>query len=200
MAADDRDMDIAGLDASDLMHELVGSDHVQSSDANDLLGVKPMSPVDLAHRWHNRVHRVHNQANDGSRAELRAGFHQVLRDAQVDFQEIRSIHTGLAGNPSRNEYQVGVIEALLQLVLGLVAALGVEAEGPDPASHVQMRQIGGNAFRGDSRNREVVDRELPDSVVHSHQHGQRLSNAASATADADLELASGGSHGVDAEW
>eukprot|EP00405_Crypthecodinium_cohnii_P063137 CAMPEP_0195005662 /NCGR_PEP_ID=MMETSP0326_2-20130528/5925_1 /TAXON_ID=2866 ORGANISM="Crypthecodinium cohnii, Strain Seligo" /NCGR_SAMPLE_ID=MMETSP0326_2 /ASSEMBLY_ACC=CAM_ASM_000348 /LENGTH=41 /DNA_ID= /DNA_START= /DNA_END= /DNA_ORIENTATION= len=41
MAADDRDMDIAGLDASDLMHELVGSDHVQSSDANDLLGVKP---------------------------------------------------------------------------------------------------------------------------------------------------------------
>eukprot|EP00405_Crypthecodinium_cohnii_P063698 CAMPEP_0195006314 /NCGR_PEP_ID=MMETSP0326_2-20130528/6570_1 /TAXON_ID=2866 ORGANISM="Crypthecodinium cohnii, Strain Seligo" /NCGR_SAMPLE_ID=MMETSP0326_2 /ASSEMBLY_ACC=CAM_ASM_000348 /LENGTH=114 /DNA_ID=CAMNT_0040013001 /DNA_START=309 /DNA_END=650 /DNA_ORIENTATION=- len=114
MATDDRHMDVAGLDASDLMDELVGSNHIQSSDANDLLGVKPVSPVDLAHGRHHRVHRIHDQSDHSAWAELCAGLHQVLGDAEIDLQEVRSVHARLSGNSSRNQDQIGAHEALLE--------------------------------------------------------------------------------------
>mmetsp|Transcript_54294 Transcript_54294/g.137956 ORF Transcript_54294/g.137956 Transcript_54294/m.137956 type:complete len:348 (-) Transcript_54294:181-1224(-) len=189
MAADHWHVDLIHRHSCQLVHELVRAHNVQARDPADLPRVQACLLVELAHGWHHGVHRVHDQPEDGIRAELRARLHDVLGDACVHAQEIRPRHTRLPGHASRNEHEVAARQALLQLVHGLVVL--VQGIARDLALSLQVRQVRGDARCRHHRQGEVEDAELAHVRVLCHKHAQRLANAASTAADANFEVARG---------
>mmetsp|Transcript_46391 Transcript_46391/g.93626 ORF Transcript_46391/g.93626 Transcript_46391/m.93626 type:complete len:371 (+) Transcript_46391:111-1223(+) len=188
VAADDGHVDLAQGCTCDLVHELVRPDSVQGRHAADLAGVEALSSVELGHGGHDGVHRVDDQSDDGVGAVAGASLHYVLGDADVDVQQVCAVHSRLPGHPRWHQDQVAAAEALAQVVHRLLR-VRVEHVGLHLALPLDVREVCGNAFGRHRRQREVVDRELRDVVVHGHEHGERLADAAGAPADADLEVA-----------
>jgi len=74
--------------ARELVHELVGAQHVKGRDPHDPRRAQALLLPHLAHGWHHGVHRVHDQRDHRLGAELGARLHDVLRDASVDVQQV----------------------------------------------------------------------------------------------------------------
>mmetsp|Transcript_59281 Transcript_59281/g.158495 ORF Transcript_59281/g.158495 Transcript_59281/m.158495 type:complete len:215 (-) Transcript_59281:390-1034(-) len=109
MATNDGHVDPLDRDARELVDELVGTDHVQARDPADFLGIQALLLVELAHGRHDRVNRVHDEAEDSIGAELCTGLYDVLRNAGVDAEEVRPGHPWPPGQASRHEDQVAAL-------------------------------------------------------------------------------------------
>mmetsp|Transcript_18774 Transcript_18774/g.32982 ORF Transcript_18774/g.32982 Transcript_18774/m.32982 type:complete len:222 (-) Transcript_18774:955-1620(-) len=187
MATDHWDVDLLNWHARDLMHELVGSHNVQGGHAANLARVQALLLIELAHGWHHGVHRIHDQAQDSVRAVGGTGLHDVLGDASVDAQEIRTSHARLAWQSSWHKHEIAASEALLQLVDGLVIL--VQSVGADLALPLQVPDVSSHTLSRHHGNVQVVDAKLTHQWVHGHQHAKWLTDASGTTANADLEVA-----------
>jgi len=151
-----------------LMHELVRTHDVQARDTADLARVEACLLVELAHGGHDGIDRIHDETEHGIGAELRAGLHDVLRDASIRAQEISPSHARLARQARGHQDEVAARKALLQLLDGLVRQL----EGV--ARHLRLpldvRQVGSDTGRGHHRNGQVEDTQLTHMLVGRHQH------------------------------
>merc|ERR1719215_1712329 len=187
MTTDHWDVDAINRIAGDLMHKLVGPHAVKSGDANELLGIQALLLVQLTHGGHNRVHGVDNEAHNCIRAELADCLHDALSDTSIDAQKCCAVHARLSGQASRHQDKITACEALLELINGLVI-LGDCVVGHLDAL-LQMAQVSSHTCCGHHRNVQVIDTQLFDILIHSHEHAEWLTDATCTATNADLEVA-----------
>lgn len=141
-----------------------------------------------------RTYRVGNDQDLGVGGSLSGGLGEVADDGGVGVEEVITGHTGLAGNTSGDENDLGVLKALLE-----ASSIGVVAS--DGAVGVDVAQISGDTWLKTKLERyyrvndtishtgsttDIVEGKLRDTGVELEQQGQRLANTTGGTENGDL--------------
>mmetsp|Transcript_79110 Transcript_79110/g.223918 ORF Transcript_79110/g.223918 Transcript_79110/m.223918 type:complete len:321 (+) Transcript_79110:52-1014(+) len=133
-----------------LMHELVRAHGVERRDAADPRGVEAGLLVQFGHGWHDRAHRVHDEADGRVGAVLRARLHHALRDVGVDPHDLAGASV-VAWHPGRHEHQGAPREAVLKFIHGLLVAIQrVRFQLRLP---LDLPDVNGDALRRHARDR-----------------------------------------------
>merc|ERR1711904_727507 len=117
MSTNNRHVDELRTLPCELRHKLIGPNAIQSRHTDDLFVIKPLLLVELSHRWHNRIHRVHNESKHCFRTEFCTSVNQALCNVCID---LKQVITCLARHACRNQHQVAASQALLQVIDGLI--------------------------------------------------------------------------------
>lgn len=121
MSADD--WNLRGL-SSDFLHELVGTNNVQCSDANNLLGVKPSLLPEFRHGWHNGVYWVDDEGHHSIRTIFCACLDCTLCDVCIDGQKVLAVLARLARDASWHKDKVATSKSISSFVNGFVFVQG----------------------------------------------------------------------------
>mmetsp|Transcript_45639 Transcript_45639/g.93200 ORF Transcript_45639/g.93200 Transcript_45639/m.93200 type:complete len:258 (-) Transcript_45639:239-1012(-) len=154
VATDHWHFDVRGAFAGDLCHEFVGAHNIQGSHSHDFQWIQTLLLVELRHGRHDGVHRVHDDANHGFRAELGACLHDALGDVCVDVEQIVAGHARLPRHSSRNQHQIASCQTCFQLFRG--RHFGVSRIAHDLTGEFQMPEIRGHSGRRHSGHADVL--------------------------------------------
>lgn len=131
VATDNGDVLVLGVGALDLGNESGGTDNIEGGDTEEGLGVvDTLSLENLLDDGDSRVDGVGDDQELGLGSSLSSGLGEVADDGGVGVEEIVTGHTGLAGNTSGDEDNLGTGESILEAgSVGLVTldgGLGVD--------------------------------------------------------------------------
>lgn len=185
---------VGGVGALDLRDEARSTDDVEGGDTEEALGVvDTLGLEDLGGDGDGGVDGVGDDEDVGVGGVLSSGLGQVADNGGVGVEQVVTGHTGLAGNTSGDEDDLGSLkgslESLRSGVVSLDGALGVDVGdvGGDTwgnPSVSMLRDMCDSMHTGSSA--DVVEGEVRDTLVELQEEGQRLSNSSGGTENGDL--------------
>jgi hypothetical protein len=197
-----------GVGLLDLGDEAGGTDDIEGGDTEETLGVVDTAGlVDLGDDGDGGVdllnvrevdkmiisttYGVGNDQDVSLGGGLSGGLGEVADDRGVGVEEVITGHTGLTGNTSGDQDDLGVLEAVTETAgIGVVASDG--AVGVDVAEiSSDTCQESDNAMRCDrchhtGSTADIVEGELRNTGVELQEQGQRLANTTGGTENGDL--------------
>ena len=175
MTTDDGDVALSGFQTESITDELTSTDRVQFGNTHDLARIMDTHLLEgFSEDRDGGVDRVANNEDASLRTSLSASLSKVHGNTGVGVEEIVTGHTGLSGNTSGNDDNIGAIEDLKEVFLAIVTF--------DLQVSVNVRKIDSNTRGTDN----IVEGEARNERVLSHQQGNGLTNTTGSTEDGNL--------------
>ncbi|GAO46076.1 hypothetical protein G7K_0319-t1 [Saitoella complicata NRRL Y-17804] len=191
VTTDNGDLLLGSVGTLDLGDEAVGTDNVEGGDTEKLLGVVDTSLLeDLGNDGDGGVDGVGNDQDLSLGAELSTGLGQIADDGSVGVEEVITSHSGLAGNTSGDNDDLGTGKGLLEAVV-----LGEEAG--NLTVHVAVVDIAVdrnpcNVRSNSGSATDIVERKVGDLLVQAEKEGEGLTDTTGGTEDGNLGGGDGG--------
>mmetsp|Transcript_23178 Transcript_23178/g.41172 ORF Transcript_23178/g.41172 Transcript_23178/m.41172 type:complete len:219 (+) Transcript_23178:606-1262(+) len=182
MAAHNRNGHQLWVAAHNLGHKLVRAHHIQGGHSKQLLRVVLASRFQhLRCDGDGGVDGVGDDGDPGVGAVVCNTLDKSAHDAGVDVEEVVTGHAGLTGHACGDDDQIAAGEAGAELCIAAVSSnLG--------ATHITVGQVASNALHDRCH---IVEAQLTNQRRATHEHGQRLPDAASSAHDSHLEHGGG---------
>ena len=179
VSTDNVHIDVEGVEATDASDEGLGADDVEGGDTEEAGGVEGAGLLeDLSGDGDGAVDGVGDDQDVGLGAGLGDSSGEITDDGSVCVEQIVTGHAGLAGHTSGNDDDIGAVEGLAEVLLGVALDHG---RGGDVA------EVSGDT----SGVANVVQGKGGNDGVALEKEGEGLADATSGTEDGNL----GGAHG-----